>query len=206
MAEDKVDEPAAEAPVETPAEAPKDAEAPTDADPASDAKDGGDVAADAGDAAAAEAPPAFDLANKLTPLFLSGASQEIFECIADSPDGVTEDAPQKFIQKEKILEDMRMRAAVSDFSVVKEEMKVRSNPCAPPRTLVPSLCSLLFSCMSACLLVWYMPLSLLPSSDRASARALSLSLSLRYRAHVYADYHVGAAKLESILVVAMWSV
>jgi len=123
MAEGKVDEPKAEAPAETPAEAPKDAEVA--APPTSEeAKDGEAAPADAagGDAAAAEA-PAFDLANKLTPIFLSGASQEIFACVADSPDGVTEDAPQKFIPLEKILEDMRMRAAVSDFSVVKEEMK-----------------------------------------------------------------------------------
>ena len=131
MAEDKVDEPKAEAPAATEAatDAGKDEKASDDAGNAA-APEGEAAKVGAGDTAteggepAKEAPPAFDLANKLTPLFLSTSSQEIFECKCDSEDGVTEEKPMKFIPLAKILEDMQMRAAVSDFSVVKVEMKV----------------------------------------------------------------------------------
>lgn len=51
------------------------------------------------------------------PLFLATKSQEIYSCITD--EHVTEDNPFKLIKKEDIIEDMKMRAAISDFSPVK---------------------------------------------------------------------------------------
>ena len=45
-------------------------------------------------------------------------SQEIFECLCDNQ--VTEENPYKLIKKEDIINDMKMRAAVSDFHPVKQ--------------------------------------------------------------------------------------
>lgn len=45
-------------------------------------------------------------------------SQEIFQCVCD--DHVTEESPFKLIKKEDIVNDMRMRAAISDFHPVKQ--------------------------------------------------------------------------------------
>lgn len=61
----------------------------------------------------------------IAPLFFSGASQQIYECVADSH--VTSDNPYKLIPKDKIVEDFRNRAAVCDFQPVKQKMLVRSN-------------------------------------------------------------------------------
>ena len=59
----------------------------------------------------------------MVPLFFSGKSQEIFECVADTD--LTPDNPHKLIMKEKIVEDFKNRAAVSDFFPVKQKVLVR---------------------------------------------------------------------------------
>ena len=61
----------------------------------------------------------------IAPLFFSGASQQIYECVADSH--VTSDDPYKLIPKDKIVEDFRNRAAVCDFQPVKQKILVSSN-------------------------------------------------------------------------------
>lgn len=64
----------------------------------------------------------------IVPLFFSGKSQEIFECVADTD--LTPDNPHKLIVKEKIVEDFKNRAAVSDFFPVKQKVLVSTrNPC-----------------------------------------------------------------------------
>jgi hypothetical protein len=55
-------------------------------------------------------------------LFLSGPSQAIYGCVADTD--VTVENPQKLVPLTVILEDMKMRAAVSDFSPCKAAMQV----------------------------------------------------------------------------------
>ena len=50
-------------------------------------------------------------------------TQEIFRCIVD--EHVSEEAPTKLITKEEIIEDLRMRAAISDFHPVKQLVLVR---------------------------------------------------------------------------------
>lgn len=60
----------------------------------------------------------------IVPLFFSGKSQEIFECVADTD--LTPDNPHKLIVKEKIVEDFKNRAAVSDFFPVKQKVLVRT--------------------------------------------------------------------------------
>ncbi|XP_072024061.1 dynein axonemal intermediate chain 3-like isoform X2 [Amphiura filiformis] len=54
-------------------------------------------------------------------LFLSSKTQELFECIADEQ--VTVETPNKLIPKEAIIQDMKTRAAVSDFTPVKQQMQ-----------------------------------------------------------------------------------
>ncbi|PIK53480.1 WD repeat-containing protein 63 [Apostichopus japonicus] len=56
--------------------------------------------------------------DSMIPLFISSKSQEIFQCVAD--EHVTEDNPHKLIPKDAIIQDMRERAAVSDFHPVKQ--------------------------------------------------------------------------------------
>ena len=56
------------------------------------------------------------------PLFMTSKTQEIFHCQCDVD--VTEDNPIKIITKQEILDDMRMRAAVSDFSPFKQQILV----------------------------------------------------------------------------------
>ena len=58
----------------------------------------------------------------IVPLFFSGKSQEIFECVADTD--LTPNNPHKLILKEKIVEDFKNRAAVSDFFPVKQKVLV----------------------------------------------------------------------------------
>ena len=58
----------------------------------------------------------------IVPLFFSGKSQEIFECVADTD--LNPDSPHKLILKEKIVEDFKNRAAVSDFFPVKQKVLV----------------------------------------------------------------------------------
>ena len=62
----------------------------------------------------------------IVPLFFSGKSQQIFECVADSD--LTPDLPHKLIPKEKIVEDFKNRAAVSDFFPVKQKVLVCELP------------------------------------------------------------------------------
>ena len=58
----------------------------------------------------------------VVPLFFTGAGQKIFECVVDQD--VTAEEPKKLIPKEKVLEDFRNRAAVSDFHPVKKKVQV----------------------------------------------------------------------------------
>ena len=58
----------------------------------------------------------------IVPLFFSSASQQIFECVTDSD--LTVETPHKLIPKEKIVEDFKNRAAVSDFHPVKKILLV----------------------------------------------------------------------------------
>ena len=58
----------------------------------------------------------------IVPLFFSGKSQEIFECVADTD--LTPENSHKFIVKEKIVQDLKNRAAVSDFFPVKQKVLV----------------------------------------------------------------------------------
>ena len=58
----------------------------------------------------------------IIPLFFSGAGQQLFECVVDKD--LTTENPSKLIPKEKILEDFKNRAAVSDFHPVKKKVQV----------------------------------------------------------------------------------
>ncbi|XP_063710237.1 dynein axonemal intermediate chain 3-like [Symsagittifera roscoffensis] len=64
----------------------------------------------------AETPP-----GDLKPVFLSAPTQSIFGCTTDSE--VTVEEPFKLIPKQAIVDDMVKRAAVSDFSVVKQTIQ-----------------------------------------------------------------------------------
>lgn len=52
------------------------------------------------------------------PIVLTSATQELFDCVAD--EDVTGDSPYKLLKKDDILQDIKKRAAVSDFSPVKK--------------------------------------------------------------------------------------
>uniref|UniRef100_A0A3P9IXP1 WD repeat domain 63 n=1 Tax=Oryzias latipes TaxID=8090 RepID=A0A3P9IXP1_ORYLA len=52
------------------------------------------------------------------PLALTSATQELFECRAD--EDVTTDSPYKLLRKHAIIQDIKTRAAVSDFSPVEQ--------------------------------------------------------------------------------------
>ncbi|XP_019749897.1 dynein axonemal intermediate chain 3 [Hippocampus comes] len=54
----------------------------------------------------------------IIPMVLTSATQEHFGCIAD--EDVTGENPYKLLKKDDILEDMKAKAAVSDFSPVKQ--------------------------------------------------------------------------------------
>ena len=57
------------------------------------------------------------------PLVLTSATQELFGCRAD--EDLTEASPYKLLNKEDVVQDMKTRAAVSDFSPVKQFVLVR---------------------------------------------------------------------------------
>ena len=59
----------------------------------------------------------------IVPLFFSGASQQIFGCVADSD--LTVENPHKLIPKQKVVEDFKNRAAISDFHPVKQKLLVK---------------------------------------------------------------------------------
>ena len=67
-------------------------------------------------------PPTKTLPAGIVPLFFSGASQQIFECVVDTH--LTSDNPCKLIEKQKILDDFKNRAAVCDFHPVKKQVFV----------------------------------------------------------------------------------
>ena len=77
----------------------------------------------------------------IVPLFFSAKSQEIFQCVADTE--LTPENPHKLILKEKIAEDFKNRAAVSDFFHVKQKVLVstkraflnKAHVLIPPSTL-----------------------------------------------------------------------
>eukprot|EP00729_Bicosta_minor_P020649 gene20649-16291_t len=75
----------------------------------------------------AEDPGEFDYDEcGVKPIFFSGSSQEIYGCVVDGDDpanSVTEEKPVHKIPIKTILDDMVQRAAVSDFSVFKNEIK-----------------------------------------------------------------------------------
>ena len=59
----------------------------------------------------------------IVPVFLSTATQQIFNAIADTD--VTDKNPYKLLRKDKLLEDIQLRAAVSDFQPLKQMILVR---------------------------------------------------------------------------------
>lgn len=58
----------------------------------------------------------------IVPVFLSAATQEIFQAIADTD--VTGDSPYKLVSRTALLEDIKNRAAVSDFKPFKDKIVV----------------------------------------------------------------------------------
>ena len=60
-------------------------------------------------------------------MVLTSATQELFGCRAD--EDVTGDKPYKLLRKDDIVQDMKTRAAVSDFSPVKQIVLVRLIHC-----------------------------------------------------------------------------
>uniref|UniRef100_A0A3B5LKQ9 WD repeat domain 63 n=1 Tax=Xiphophorus couchianus TaxID=32473 RepID=A0A3B5LKQ9_9TELE len=61
-------------------------------------------------------PPGYP--EDIFPLVLTSATQELFNCRID--EDVTEKSPFKLLKKDDIIDDMKRRAAVSDFSPVKQ--------------------------------------------------------------------------------------
>ena len=55
-------------------------------------------------------------------IFISGPTQQIFQCVADSD--VTGENPFKLISKQAILDDLHNRAAVCDFHPVRKQVEV----------------------------------------------------------------------------------
>ncbi|XP_056132741.1 dynein axonemal intermediate chain 3 [Lampris incognitus] len=58
------------------------------------------------------------ITKEIFPMVLTSATQEMFVCRAD--EDVTGDSPYKLLRKDDIVQDMKTRAAVSDFSPVKQ--------------------------------------------------------------------------------------
>ncbi|KAM6943536.1 dynein axonemal intermediate chain 3 [Xenentodon cancila] len=56
--------------------------------------------------------------SDIFPLVLTSTTQELFGCCAD--EDVTEERPYKLLKKDDIIKDIKTRAAVSDFSPVKQ--------------------------------------------------------------------------------------
>uniref|UniRef100_A0A8C2XQK8 WD repeat domain 63 n=1 Tax=Cyclopterus lumpus TaxID=8103 RepID=A0A8C2XQK8_CYCLU len=56
--------------------------------------------------------------DDIFPMVLTSATQELFGCLAD--EDVTEESPHKLLKKDDIIQDFKTRAAVSDFSPVKQ--------------------------------------------------------------------------------------
>ena len=60
-------------------------------------------------------------------MVLTSATQELFDCSAD--EDVTGENPYKLLKKDYIIQDIKTRAAVSDFSPVKQTVLVRLIRC-----------------------------------------------------------------------------
>lgn len=75
----------------------------------------------------------------ICPLVLTSATQELFSCRADND--VTRENPYKLLRKDDIIQDMRNRAAVSDFSPFKKAVLVRAFPYPPSLLLYISFSS-----------------------------------------------------------------
>ena len=72
-----------------------------------------------------EEPPRSDqIPSGLKAIFISGPTQQLFQCVTDSD--VSEENPFKLISKTAILEDFKNRAAISDFHPVKKVVQVSS--------------------------------------------------------------------------------
>ncbi|XP_076581938.1 dynein axonemal intermediate chain 3 [Chaetodon auriga] len=56
--------------------------------------------------------------DDIFPMVLTSATQELFGCLAD--EDVTAESPYKLLKKDDIIQDIKTRAAVSDFSPVKQ--------------------------------------------------------------------------------------
>lgn len=56
-------------------------------------------------------------------MVLTSVTQELFGCCAD--EDVTGESPYKLLKKDDIIQDIKTRAAVSDFSPVKQIVLVR---------------------------------------------------------------------------------
>ena len=69
-----------------------------------------------------DVPATKSIPTGIVPLFFSGASQKIFECVVDAE--LTTENPCKLIPKQKIVDDFKNRAAVCDFHPVKQKMLV----------------------------------------------------------------------------------
>ena len=69
-----------------------------------------------------EAPQSDGLPKGLKAIFISGPTQQLFQCVTDSD--VSDENPFKLIPKAAILEDFRTRAAISDFHPVKKTVQV----------------------------------------------------------------------------------
>ncbi|XP_034437960.1 WD repeat-containing protein 63 isoform X1 [Hippoglossus hippoglossus] len=71
----------------------------------------------------AESPPPIetpDHPEEIFPLVLTSVTQELFGCLAD--EDVTSESPYKLLKKADIIQDMKTRAAVSDFSPAKQKV------------------------------------------------------------------------------------
>ena len=54
---------------------------------------------------------------------MTSVTQELFGCLAD--EDITSESPYKLLKKADIIQDMKTRAAVSDFSPAKQKVLVR---------------------------------------------------------------------------------
>ena len=78
------------------------------------------------------------LPDDVVPIFLSSKTQEIMACVPY--EDVTEESPFKILKKEDIQKDMYNRAAISDFSPMKDMFNVSSRrTCTTERPSVISL-------------------------------------------------------------------
>ena len=65
--------------------------------------------------------------DDILPMVLTSATQELFGCRAD--EDVTGESPYKLLKKDDIIQDLKTRAAVSDFSPAKQIVLVRLIHC-----------------------------------------------------------------------------